>query len=139
MKIISQRFDFVFSYWIFIWYLLYMLKVVDYNPKWALMIALIENIFALALMIYYKNSFINIFLFCLINLFIKILPLWSLRNTKYEINGIYYLIILFCIYLLWLKINNFDLLKNVNEWFHYIKKDNDPGPFTYYAKQFLKI
>ena len=135
----SNRFDFVFSYWIFLWYILYILKLVIYNPKWGLTISLIENTFALALMIFYKNSFINIFLFCFINLFIKILPLWTLRKTKYEINGIYSLIILFCIYLLWLKINNFDLLKNSNEWLEYIKKDNDPGPFSYYAKQFLKF
>lgn len=139
MKSNSQRFDFVFSYWLFVWYLLYMLKIVSYNPKWALMIALIENIFVVTLMIFYKNSFINIFLFCFINIFIKILPLWSLRKTKYEINGIYSLIILFCIYLLWLKINNFDIIKNTNEWFKCIKKDNEPGPFSYYAKQFLKI
>ena len=133
----SHRFDFVFSYWIFTWYIFYMLKLVKYNPKWALTIGLIENTFALALMFFYKNSFINIFLFCFINLFIKVIPLWSLRKTKYEINGIYSLIILFCIYLLWLKINNFDL-KNI-EWIDYIKKNNDLGPFTYYAKQFLKI
>jgi hypothetical protein len=135
----SNRFDFVFSYWIFLWYILYILKVVKYNPKWALMLSLIENTFALVLMIFYKNSFINIFLFIFINLFIKILPLWSLRKTTYEINGIYSLIILFCIYLIWLKINNFDILKNMKKWFDYIKSDNDPGPFTYYAKRFLKI
>jgi len=115
-----------------------MLHLVKYNPKWGLTIGLIENTFALALMFFYKNSFINIFLFCFINLFIKILPLWTLRKTKYEINGIYSLIILFCIYLLWLKINNFDIL-NTKEWIDYIKKDNDPGPFSYYAKRFLKI
>jgi signal transduction histidine kinase len=103
------------------------------------MLGLIDNTFVLALMIFYKNSFINIFLFCFINLFIKILPLWSLRKTKYEINGIYSLIILFCIYLLWLKINNVELLKNSNEWFNCIKNDNGPGPFTYYVKQFLNI
>ena len=78
----SNRFDFVFSYWIFLWYILYILKVVIYNPKWALTISLIENTFALALMFFYKNSFINIFFFCFINLFIKILPLWSLRKTN---------------------------------------------------------
>ena len=139
MKSNSRRFDFVFSYWIFLWYILYILKLVNYNPKWGLMLGLIDNTFVLALMIFYKNSFINIFLFCFINLFIKILPLWSLRKTKYEINGIYSLIILFCIYLLWLKINNVELLKNSNEWFNCIKNDNGPGPFTYYVKQFLNI
>ena len=115
-----------------------MLKVVNYNPKWALTIGLIENIFLFALMIFYKNSFINIFLFCFINLFIKILPLWTLRKSKYDINGIYSLIILFSIYLLWLKINNIPF-KNSNEWYDYIKKDNDPGPFTYYAKKVLNL
>jgi hypothetical protein len=135
----SQRFDFVFSYWIFLWYVLYILQLVKYNPKWALTIGLIENTFALALMFFYKNSFINIFLFCFINVFIKILPLWTLRNTKYQINGIYSLIILFCIYLLWLKINHFDIIKNTTEWFDYVKKDNDPGPFTYYTKRLFNL
>ena len=134
----SYRFDFVFSYWIFLWYIFYILKIVKYNPKWALTIGLIENTFLFALMIFYKNSFINIFLFCFINIFIKILPLWSLRKTKYEINGFYSMIILFCIYLLWLKINNLDILKN-SEWFNYIKKDNELGPFTYYVKQLLNL
>lgn len=134
----SYRFDFVFSYWIFLWYIFYILKIVKYNPKWALTIGLIENTFLFALMIFYKNSFINIFLFCFINIFIKILPLWSLRKTTYEINGFYSMIILFCIYLLWLKINNLDILKN-SEWFNYIKKDNELGPFTYYVKQLLNL
>lgn len=135
----NNRIDFVFSYWIFIWYIFYIIGIVKYNPKWGLTIALIENIFALCLMIVYKNSIINIFLFCFINFFIKILPLWTLRKSKYDMNDIYSLIILFLIYLVWIKINNFDLLKNSNEWLEYIKKDNDPGPFSYYAKQFLKF
>jgi len=132
-----MRFDFVFSYWIFMWYIFYIIDIVKYNPKWALTIGVIENIGALLLMIFYKNSIINIFLFCFINLFIKILPLWTLRKSKYDINGIYSLIILFCIYLLWLKINNVPF-KN-SKWFDYIKKDNDPGPFTYYAKKVLNL
>lgn len=131
----NNRIDFVFSYWIFVWYIFYIIGIVKYNPKWALTLALIENTFALALMIFYKNSFINIFLFCFINLFIKILPLWSLRKTKYEINGIYSLIILFLIYLLWIKINNIPF-KNIYEW---IKTDKDAGPFTYYAKRLLNL
>ena len=138
MKSKSQRFDLVFSYWIFLWYILYILKLVKYNPKWALTIGLIENTFLFALMIFYKNSFINIFLFCFINILIKILPLWSLRKTKYAINGFYSLIILFCIYLLWLKINNFDILQNT-KLFDYIKTDNELGPFTYYAKRLFNL
>ena len=40
----SDRFDFIFSYWIFIWYILYELKIVSYNPKGALVFALVENL-----------------------------------------------------------------------------------------------
>ena len=127
-----MRFDFVFSYWIFTWYIFYELSITKYNPKWGLTIALIENIFVLFLMIFYKNSFIHIILFCFINFFIKIIPLWRLRKTKYEINGIYSMIVLFCIYLVWVKINNVPL-----HMFSWIQK-NEPGPFTYYAKKILK-
>ena len=130
----NNRIDFVFSYWIFIWYIFYIIGIVKYNPKWGLTLALIENIFALCLMIIYRNSIINIFLFCFINFFIKILPLWTLRKSKYDINGIYSLIILFLIYLVWIKINHIPF-KNIYDW---IKDNKDPGPFTYYAKHLLK-
>jgi len=64
----QSRFDFVFSYWIFVWSLLYNNKLVSYNPKFALIIALIANIIKLFTMIYYKNSFIYIVLFILLGL-----------------------------------------------------------------------
>lgn len=129
----NTRFDFVFSYWIFLWYMLYQFKVTSYNPKWALTIGIIENTVLLFLLFYYKNSFINIILFCFINFFIKILPLWSIRKTKYDINGIYSLIILFCIYLVWLKLNNVII---PNTYKSIINKE-DIGPFTSYVKKYL--
>lgn len=112
-----------------------MIGIVKYNPKWGITIGVVENIIALFLMIVYRNSIINIFLFCFINFFIKIVPLWTLRKTKYNIRGIYSTIILFFIYLLWVMINNVPF-KNIYEW---IKKNKDPGPFTYYAKKLLNI
>ena len=130
----NNRIDFVFSYWIFVWYIFYIIGIVKYNPKWGLTIGLIENIIALCLMFVYKNSIINIFLFCFINFFIKILPLWTLRKTKYEINGIYSLFLLFCIYLIWVKVNNVPF--KIYEW---IKNKDDPGPFTHYAKKVLNL
>ena len=52
---ISNRFDFVFSYWIFAWYILYICNIVKYNPKWALTIGLVENIGILFLMFFYAK------------------------------------------------------------------------------------
>lgn len=126
----SIRFDFVFSYWILLWYIFYIFKFIKYNPKWGLTIGIIENLFILVLMIFYKNPFINIILFCIINFFIKVLPLWSLRKTKYEINGIVSLIVLFSIYLLWLKANNLLIIKNSYMWI----KEKKEGPLTHYLK-----
>ena len=37
------RFDLLFSYWIFIWYLLYIFEIIDASPKLALIVGLIEN------------------------------------------------------------------------------------------------
>ena len=55
-------------------------------------------------MIFYNNNIINILLFCVIQIFIKIIPLWRLRNNNiYDFKA---LAILFIIYMVWLFINN---------------------------------
>jgi hypothetical protein len=130
------RIDYVFSYWIFLWYIFYEFKITKYNPKWFITIALIENIYLLFLLFYYKNSFNNIIIFCFINFFIKVIPLWRLRKTIYEINGLYSGIIIFFIYLLWLKVNNVSL--DISNSIHWIKEKED-GPLTYHIKKFLNL
>jgi hypothetical protein len=130
------RFDLVFSYWLFTWYVFYIFKIVKYNPKWGLTIGIIENIGLLCLMFYYKNSWINIFLFCFINFFIKILPLWSIRNTKYDMNGIFSFFGLFIIYLIWLLLNNIPL--DIKKSYNWVKKQ-DAGPFTILIKKTFNL
>ena len=104
MELHLNNIDLIFSYWIFAWYLLYEFKYIKYSPKLALIIGLISNTTLLLIMIFYNNSIINILLFCLVQLFIKIIPLWRLRNNKiYDLKS---LVILFIIYMVWLFINN---------------------------------
>ena len=131
------RFDLVFSYWIFTWYVFYIFKIVKYNPKWGLTIGIIENIGLLYLMFYYKNSWINIFLFCFVNFFIKILPLWSIRNTKYDMNGIFSFFGLFIIYLIWLLLNNIPL--DIKKSYNWVQKNQDAGPFTILIKKTFNL
>lgn len=103
------RFDFIFSYWIFTWYLLYEFKITTYNPKFALIVALINNIFTLLFMLIYLNDTLNIISFITINFFIKIIPLWRLRNSNnYDIISS---IKLYIIYNIWLIINNTNVYK----------------------------
>lgn len=134
------RFDYVFSYWIFAWFLFYYFGFTSYNPKIALIIGLIENIGILALMIYFKNSFIYIFLFCLINFFIKVLPIWLLRNTKYDLKDVYALVALFLIYVLWLLINKVDFKKYMMDRYEHLKNNTPAAPLIHYITSIgLKI
>jgi hypothetical protein len=128
----DYRFDYVFSYWIFAWFLLYQFGFTSYNPKIALIIALIENIGILGLMVYFKNSFIYIFLFCLINFFIKVLPVWLLRNSKYGWRDVYIMFALFLIYILWLLINQVDFKQYAYERYEQLEHNSPAAPLTHY-------
>ncbi len=94
--------DELFSYWIFGWYFVYMIGYTKYNPMIALMIGNIANMFVLIAMIYFKTKFKNILYFIIVNLFFKILPLWTLRNTKIKKIDIYATFILFLVYVGWI-------------------------------------
>jgi len=133
----NYRFDYVFSYWIFVWYILYELKIVSYNPKIALVLGLLENLIILLFMFYFYNSFIYIFLFCFINFFLKVIPLWRLRNTGYFKSDICALLILFSIYLFWLYINNVRFEKYAVDKFKQLKNNKPIGPFTYYVDKYF--
>ena len=132
-----ERFDFVFSYWNFAWFLLYQLGVIAYNPKIALLIGLIENISILCAMLYFANSWLNIFLFCFVNFFIKIVPLYILRNTLFKARDLYAFIGLLGIYILWILVNQVSIIDTINRQYKEIRDDKPLGPFMYYAKQYL--
>lgn len=99
----SPRPDFVFSYWAFVWYLLYIGGVVTANPKLALILALTANVFQLFLMRDPKR----ILLFLIFQFFIKILPLYTLRHLP--IGGPGPTMVVFLIYMAWLSLNNIDV------------------------------
>ena len=131
------RLDLAFSYWIFAWYLLYIFKIIKYNPLCFLIIALIENIIHLSLIIYYKNSPLYIFLFIFINLFIKVLPIWTLKNTTFNYDDIGAGIILFFIYIGWMKFNNKLNTNYFKKLFISIKNNTPTSPILYAVKQYL--
>ena len=68
------------SDFIFAWYLLFIADIVPYNPFWWLVIALVVAIFATLEMMYYRNDFLIIFLFILINTVIKVIPIYHLLS-----------------------------------------------------------
>ena len=110
-----MSFDYLFSYWIFVWYLLYFFRITKYNPKFVLICGVIENIILLFFMIYY-NTNLNVIIFFIFGMFIiKIIPTYIIWNTIIKWKDILFTFILFFIYIIWLYINNKSLYYVFNE------------------------
>jgi hypothetical protein len=102
--------DYIFSYWVVFWYILYELSITKYNPKVWLIIALGFNLINMMTMIYYKNYYL-LSLFILVVLLLKVIPIWTLRNTKITRKDFLFGIVLFIIYNFWLLYNNYSYYK----------------------------
>lgn len=129
-------FDLVFSYWIYIWYILYALKITTFSPKFPLILGLIDNIIMLILMLFYGTSVRTIFYFIVINTAIKVVPLYYLRNEKTKLKDIYFTILLFGIFVLWLHINKQSLVDNFKLIHYSLLYDKDNTPFMAFIKKF---
>jgi hypothetical protein len=95
-----RRYDYVFSYWLFLWYILYMLKLVPFNPFWFLVVATVAN--GLDLICGHIG---DVPLFILINIVIKLIPLYTLWGSKLRRVDVYAGLVYFVAYLAWMKLN----------------------------------
>ena len=92
-----------FSYWTFFWYLLYMLGLTTFNPKLALAGALAFN----TVQLFRMTEPVRVVLFILIQIFIKVIPLYTLRAVPVDwtidplVTGT-----LLVVHLLWLNLNH---------------------------------
>ena len=109
----ALRVDLVFSYWIYVWFILYFFNYIEYSPKFALTLGLLDNIVMLFLMIVWSTSLKTIFWFIIINTLIKVVPFYYLRNESFKMKDIYVTMGLFLIYIIWLHINNQSLVGNI--------------------------
>jgi len=98
--------DLIFSYWIYLWYILYIFKVLKYNPKLAIIFGMIENLIMFILMCIYNTKKILIVLFIIMFFILKLIPLYTIWNDKIHLNDdIKNTSLLFIIYLLWIHLN----------------------------------
>jgi len=132
------RIDLVFSYWVYIWYIIYILKLIKYSPKFAILMGLIDNIILLYLMLIYGTSKYSIFVFIFINMFIKVVPLYNLRNENIILTDVYFTIFLFIVFIFWLYINKKTLVVNMKLIYYSIIYEKEQTPFFYFLHQIKK-
>jgi hypothetical protein len=122
------RIDLVFSYWVYLWYLLYILKFTKYNPKFAIGIGIIDNLIMLCLMLYFGTKIQSIIMFIIINTIIKIIPYYTLRNTTLKIKDILFTLFLFILFIVWLHINKQSLKGNLKLIYFSLIYDKNKTP-----------
>lgn len=93
--------DKILSYWVLIWYILYIFKIIHINPKFALIMGLLINIIMLFLIVR-VSDIVNILYFSIIMSITKIIPILTLWNSKIHITDIYYTGIVVFTYCIWL-------------------------------------
>ena len=84
----KDRLDYVLSNWIFIWFIIYYIKIINIpSPKFALIIALLLNIPVIVMTIYKNrhNDLKKVYPFILFIIFTKLIPLILLKNEKINI------------------------------------------------------
>ena len=102
MKVELITFTYFFSNWIFVWFIFYKLGWTKYNPYLWLVLGLIFDLFLLFLMIFYRNDFLNPFLFGLLQFFMKIIPIGVLWGSSIYWRDIYASLGLVVIYLIYM-------------------------------------
>jgi len=135
---LSIRFDFIFSYYLFLWFLFYYFGYIKYCPNSWLILGIFNNIIALFLMIYYKNPLLNILVFSIINTCIKLIPLWLIRNKPYKIDDFIFGAILFIMFSFWLSLYNTNFVKVTQSIIEAIKERVPATPLEYYIVKSIK-
>ena len=125
----ALRADLVFSYWIYIWFILYELQIIDYSPKFPLILGVIYNVIMLFFMTLYGTSRRTIFYFIVINMLIKVLPLYYLREESIRTSDIYFTGGLFLLFVFWLHLNKQSLVGNIKLIHDSLLYGKDQTPF----------
>jgi hypothetical protein len=116
-KEISQnRPDLIFSYWILVWYLLYITKIVPYNPVYLFYVGICLACIQIAIMFAYHKSFAYISSFIIATLLLKGIPIYTIYKRKTTKTDICVMIGLVVFYVCWLKMNDKNLKRFLMEY-----------------------
>ena len=98
-----MTYDLLFSYWLVIWFILYYFNIIIYNPKWLFIIAIVYIFIVIVLMIKKNLSPTKIFVFFILGIIFKGLPLYLIRNKVTTYKDIIFGIVVFLLYFVWIS------------------------------------
>jgi hypothetical protein len=123
--------DFIFSYWIFFLFVVYLVYPTKYtNPTILLTLGLIEQSLSIAYFIYKGVKWSTIFIFLINMFFIKVVPLYIVRNSKNKFNPVFSFSLLL-VYFLYLMYHNQDFIKIYRDLNDSIIRGTNESPFFY--------
>jgi hypothetical protein len=134
----ALRPDLVFSYWIYVWYLLYAFAFTTYSPKFPLIIGLLDNIVLLGAMFTFGTSNRTIAYFIIVNTLIKVVPLYYLRFEPIYKKDIIFTVGLFGVFIVWLHINRQSLIGNIKLIYESLLYGQDKTPFMAFINTMKK-
>lgn len=82
--------------------MLYVFGLIEYNPKLALILGILFNVVTLALMAYYQASIQTMLYLAFFVSWMKVIPLWTIRNSTIREKDVYATLLLVLVYLGWL-------------------------------------
>jgi hypothetical protein len=110
-------------------FVLYELGIIAYNPKLLLLSGLIENVGSIALLLFYRVSWITIGLFILNTILIKGIPLLLVWKDKIRTKDIYFSIGVFVLYNLWMQYNHIHIFQFYEKIMDSIINERNETPF----------
>lgn len=94
--------SYTFSYWTFLWFILYLLRIIPYSPKFIFIVEII----LVSIMTFIPMNLYKLTKFIIINIVIKGIPLYIIRKTKITKKDVLFSMFIFLCYLLWLYVND---------------------------------
>lgn len=101
-----KRYDFLFSLWLFVWFLLYTIGIVSVSPAFALFVALIYSILLLIAIIMKRATIQQCCKLVVVTLSLKLIPLYLTISDTWTILSALWALLIFIVYLFWIYYNH---------------------------------
>ena len=140
--------DLIFSYWFFLWFILYELKIVSYNPKFAVIVGIVEILITGMILLYHKILYSGISikfvttlaLFLFVNFIIKCIPIYYLWNTTITSRDVHFTFVLFVIYNCYLLvIRDTNLINVYTAIYNSVYNEKPDTPLMFFLHKWILI